>query len=467
MALVCFSALANRPARAQAAVASGIHAGIVSSLTPAATTGIVTVTNAMVVTDSKAANLHLVIGRSIFLKTTKRLRRVYVSNPLVLQSFLPNPNEEVITAKASGISSLALWDTSGNSVLYTVSADVDVEPLQRSLAQSLPGEDVHVRAEEGRIYLSGTVVGDDAEKEALALAGVYSKDVVSSLAVTYVHPKQVQLKVRIAEIDRTKLAQFGVNFFSTGSKMSTLSTQQFTSVGLTQGSGGQAEIGLSNPLNMFFYDAKLNVGVTISDLEAHNVLQILAEPTITTISGQEASFLSGGEFPYPVIQGGGGTFASVTIMFQPYGVKLKFTPKVNPDGSILLKVAPEVSALDYTNAVTISGYTIPAISTRRAQTEVELKDGESFSISGLLDHRTTVLLSKVPGIGNVPVLGELFKSKNNSHSVEELVVIVTATVVDPLHQTQRAVTPKMAIPFLKAGKFDTRIHEDPNVQKVK
>lgn len=416
----------------------------------------------MVEADSKAASLHLIVGRSIFLKTSRKLRRIYVSNPKVLQSFTASPNEVVITAKSGGVSSVALWDATGHSVLYTVSADVDVEALRRSLKQSLPGDTVHVRAQEGRVYLSGVVAGDDAEKEAVKLATFYSKDVVNSLLVSYIHPKQVQLKVRIAEVDRTKLAQFGLNFFSTGSKMSSVSTQQFSSIGLVPNNGGQAQIGISNPLNFFLYDAKLNVGVTLADLEAHNVLQILAEPTITTISGQQASFLSGGEFPYPVIQGGGGTFASVTIMFQPYGVKLKFTPKVNADGSILLKVAPEVSALDYSNAVTISGYTIPAISTRRAETEVELRDGESFSISGLLDHRTTVLLSKVPGIGNVPVLGELFKSKNNSHSVIELVVIVTATVVDPLHRTSHPVTPKMAVPALNAKQFDSKVQADPN-----
>lgn len=416
-------------------------------------------------TGSHAAALHLILGHSICLKMTQRLHRVYISDPKVLESFTASPHEVVITAASAGVSTAALWDSAGNSLLYTVSADLDVTALRRSLQQSLPNEDIRVHAQEGRVYLAGTVGGEAAYKKAMQLAGAYSRDVVSSLIVTYVHPKQVQLKVRIAEIDRTRLAQFGLNFFSTGSKMSTVSTQQFSSVGLTAGTGGQAQIGLSNPLNLFFYDAKLNVGVTLADLEAHNVLQILAEPTITTVSGKEASFLSGGEFPYPVIQGGGNTFASVTIMFQPYGVKLQFTPWVNPDGTILLKVAPEVSALDYTNAVTISGYTIPAISTRRADTEVELRSGESFSISGLLDHRTTALLSKVPGIGNVPILGELFKSKNNSHSVMELVVIVTATVVDPLHANPHPATPKPAIPFLKANTFDRALHVDPNRTK--
>ena len=404
--------------------------------------------------DSIASNLHLVVGRSVFFKTTARLRRIYVSNPTVLQSFTSSPNQVIVTAKSPGVSSLAIWDAAGHSLLYTVSADVDVEALRRSIQQALPGEDIRVRAKEGRIYLSGSVLGDGAEKEAVKLASIYSKNVVDSLSVTYVHPQQVQLKVRIAEIDRTKLAQFGFNFFSGGRNTSSVSTQQFNSLSAQSSGTGTTTVQVSNPLNFFIYNSKLNIGATVADLESHNILQILAEPTITTISGHEADFLSGGEFPYPVIQGGGGTFASVTIMFQPYGVKLKFTPTVNADGSILLKVAPEVSALDYSNAVTISGYTIPAISTRRAETEVELRNGESFSISGLLNHQTTVLLSKVPGIGNVPILGELFKSKNNTHSVVELVVIVTATVVDPLHHAPHPVTPKMSIPNLSSSDFD-------------
>ncbi len=449
-------AVTSNPAIAQLAHAGAMAAPVSSALLmadlPAGTE---------IQATAKAANLHLIVGRSISLKTTNRLRRVYISNPAVLQSFTASPNEVVVTAMDAGVSTLALWDNAGHSRLYTVSADVDVEALRNALEQALPGENVHAQAREGRVYLTGTVVGEDAYKQAVQLASSYSRDVVNSLSTTYIHPREVQLKVRMVEVDRTKLAQFGFNFFSAGSKMSTVSTQQFSSVGLTSGSGGTAQIGLSNPLNLFLYDSKLNVGATIADLESHNVLQILAEPTITSISGHEAQFLSGGEFPYPVIQGGGSSFASVTIMFQPYGVKLKFTPTVNADGTIFLKVAPEVSALDYSNSVTISGYTIPAISTRRAETEVELRDGESFSISGLLDHRTTVLLSKVPGIGSIPVLGELFKSKNNTYSVDELMVIVTATVVDPLHQNLHPVAPKMAVPNLSAGKFDTQQFANP------
>jgi pilus assembly protein CpaC len=411
-----------------------------------------------VIARTAMSSIHLTVGHSVDLTTTERLRRIYVSDPAVLRSFTSSPTQVVISAKSPGVSTLALWDETGNSLFYTVTADIDVDALRRSIQQALPADDIRIEAHEGRVFLSGTVLGDAAYQKAVKLASFYAKDVVNSLSVIQLHSQQVELKVRIVEVDRTRLDQFGFNLFSNGRNTSSVSTQQFSSVGAQQGGSlGQTVLSVSNPLNFFLYNSKLNLGVTLADLEAKNILQILAEPTLTAMSGHEANFLSGGEFPYPVIQGGAGNFASVTIMFQPYGVKVKFKPVVNPDGSIDLKVSPEVSALDYTNAVTISGYTVPAISTRRAETEVELRSGQSFSISGLLDHRTTVLLSKVPGIGNVPVLGELFQSKNNTHSVAELVVIVTATVVDPLHREASPLQPeepKMALPNLNASHFD-------------
>jgi pilus assembly protein CpaC len=188
-------------------------------------------------------------------------------------------------------------------------------------------------------------------------------------------------------------------------------------------------------------------------LESKNILQILSEPNLTTMSGVPARFLSGGEFPFPVAQGTGSSVA-ISVQFRPYGVKVDFTPTVNQDGSIHLKIAPEVSTLDYTNEVTISGFTIPALSTRRTETEVELKDGESYAISGLLDRRATDSLSQTPGIQKVPILGELFKSKNLNHSTTELIIVVTASVVDPINSPGSTDSPKMPIPSLNIPKFD-------------
>jgi pilus assembly protein CpaC len=204
----------------------------------------------------------------------------------------------------------------------------------------------------------------------------------------------------------------------------------------------------------------LNVGVNVQDLEQKQVLQVLAEPTLTTVSGQQARFLSGGEFPVPVVQGGTGNSTAITIVFRPYGIKVEFTPTVNGDGSIHLKVAPEVSTLDYANGVTISGFAIPALSTQRAETEVEIKDGQSFIVSGLLDHRVTDSVSKVPGFGDIPLLGQAFRSKSFQHSVVELVVMVTAKVVDPLTDATPPVEPKLAVPNMDSNSFDSIMNKE-------
>lgn len=303
--------------------------------------------------------------------------------------------------------------------------------------------------------LSGAVFSDADSEAAAKLAGLYAKDVVNSLVVKQPHVRQVKLKVQIIEIDRSKLDEFGINFFSGGKNTSATQTGQFSSINTTA-TANPPTLSVSSPLNLLFYSSSLNVGLTVQDLQDLQVAQILAEPAITALSGQKASFLSGGEFPFPVVQGSSGGLTSITIQFRSYGVKLDFTPIVNDDGTIQLTVAPEVSALDYTNAVTISGYTIPAISTRRAQTEVELRDGQSFAISGLLDRRTTDIFNKMPGIGDIPILGQFFRSKNINHSLVELMVVVTPTIVNPLTEAAAPASPKFPVPMLDPKQFDKK-----------
>ena len=282
------------------------------------------------------------------------------------------------------------------------------------------------------------------------------------LRVVPPHGKQVELKLRIVEVDRQKAEQFGINFAKAGGNaVSSLSTQQFPSSVTESAASGTsgATVTASDPLNLFLYSFNLHSGVTVKDLESKNILQVLAEPTLTTISGLPARFLSGGEFPVPVVQGGTGNSTAITVVYRPYGVKVDFTPTVNKDGTIRLKVSPEVSTLDYTNSVTLSGTTVPALSTRRAETEVEIRDGESFMVSGLLDHRVTDVLSSVPGISNIPILGQLFRSKNLSRSVVELVVLVTATVVDPLKNGSHPSEPHMAVPNMDSDGFDRQFRQ--------
>jgi len=409
-------------------------------------------------TESASQPLHVVVGRSIFISSLTRLKRVYVSNPVALDSFTSSTRQIVVTAKAPGVSSLILWDEAGSSTTYLVFSDLDVASLQREIHQALPGDNITVDAEEDRVSLSGTVSSDASAEAAVKLAALYTKNVVNSVLVRELHTRQVKLKVQIIEIDRSKLEQFGINLFSEGKNLGNSTTGQFPSTQTYTPATGTAPATLTtnNPLNLLFYNFGLNIGLTLQDLQDKQIAQILAEPDITTLSGQKASFLAGGEFPFPVVQGSSGGLTSITIQFRPYGVKLDFTPIVHDDGSILLKVAPEVSALDYTNAVTISGYTIPALSTRRADTQVELRDGQSFAISGLLDHRTTDIFNKMPGIGDVPVLGQLFRSKSVNHSTVELMVVVTPLLVDPLNDKTSPALPKLPVPLLNSQQFDKK-----------
>ena len=402
--------------------------------------------------------LHITVGRSVVLTSAAPLRRIYVGNPAVLQTYASGTSEIVLTAKTAGVSSMVLWDAAGGYRLYTVSADLDPEALRASFDAAFPGSAIHVETGEGKVFLTGSVASDTASDAALKMASLYAKDVVNSLVVVPVHGKQVQLKLRIVEVDRTRLDQLGINIFSQGRTAIATTTQQFSS-SIT---GTASALTVSDPMNIFLYNNKLNVGLTVQDLEQKQILQVLAEPTLTTLSGLPARFLSGGEFPFPVVQGGTANSTAITIQFRPYGVKVDFTPTVNPDGSIRIKLSPEVSTLDYSNAVTISGFTIPALSTRQTETEVEIQNGQSFIVSGLLDHRTTEIMSKVPGIASVPILGDLFRSKNFNHSVVELVIIVTATVVDPLTPSQaEPAQPKMAVPNLDSNAFDGKAHNKP------
>ncbi len=189
----------------------------------------------------------------------------------------------------------------------------------------------------------------------------------------------------------------------------------------------------------------------VQALQQKNLLQILAEPNLIAVNGKEASFLAGGEFPFPIVQPGQG-FTAVTIQFREFGVKLKFTPVIMPNNNIHLQVVPEVSQLDFTNALTISGFTVPALSTRRAQTEFEVQDGQSFVIAGLMDNRVTDQYSKVPGLGDIPILGNLFRSKNAQKSATELVVLCTVHRISPSNEAPGR--PKYPKPFLDKEKFD-------------
>jgi pilus assembly protein CpaC len=280
--------------------------------------------------------------------------------------------------------------------------------------------------------------------------------------------------------------EFGVNLLSTGAgnTMGATSTQQFGALQGTVGAlpadvqagktppgssvvtgaignilkSSPAIFGFGDLLNIFLFRPDLNLGVLIRALQQRNLLQILAEPNLLAVCGQEASFLAGGEFPFPIVQAGQSGNA-VTIEFKEFGVRLKFTANVLDDGLIRMKVAPEVSALDYSNALTVSGFLVPAITTRRADTEVDLRDGQSFAIAGLMDNRVTEIASKIPGLGDLPVIGKLFRSNSTNKNKTELMVLVTPKVVQPLEAGQAPPMPTFPLPFLDEKKSDEKTGE--------
>ena len=429
-----------------------------------------TTANATPALATETQSVHIQVGRSIILNTQARLRRIVVSNPDVLDTATVSPTQLVVTAKAPGSSSLVLWDERGNARIVDVYSDVDVSGLRESIRSEYPNEPAEIEPEEGRIIITGEVSSKAVEDNLVRLASLYSKNVVDSMTLQAPpREKQVMLKVTFAEIDRTKLAQFGINILDTGAlnQFGSVSTQQFgapaingqitgTGGGSLQGSSGTFAV--NNLLNIFVFRPDLNLATTIEALQQKNIAQILAEPNLMARSGEPAKFLAGGEFPFPVVQGGTGVNATaLTVVFKPFGVKLEFTATIEGN-NIRLKIAPEVSTLDFSNALQISGFTVPALTTRRAETEIELQNGQGFAMAGLLDRRTTLLMNKIPGIGDVPVLGNLFRSKSYNKTNTELMVMVTPTIVDPLSMPMTApAPPSMPLHNMNPKKFDQSV----------
>ena len=263
---------------------------------------------------------------------------------------------------------------------------------------------------------------------------------------------QILLQVRFAEVNRAAISQFGINILSLpGAKnIGTISTKQFAPPQLVGSNTSSTAIGLSDLLNIFIFRPDINLAATIKALQEQNVLEILAEPNLMTESGKDASFLAGGEFPFPILQssGGSGGFAGITIQFKEFGVRLNFTPTLTPDGLIHLKVKPEVSSLDFTNALTLQGFVIPALATNRVESEMDLTDGQSFAIAGLLDNRVTEQLQKIPGIGDIPILGKLFQSRSVNKSKNELLIVVTPRIVHPVPADKPAPNLDFPRPFI-------------------
>ena len=389
-----------------------------------------------------ANELFVTVGQSVLVDTTQPIIRVAVGLGDVAEATATSPTEIMVNGKAPGITSLIVWEAHGGRQFFKVmvrpSSYVQNDTLagvQRELRMELPGQHLKLSSEGGLIFLRGTVKDLNSSQRAFQIASTAGK--VVNLLYVDVPPAQPQilLKVRFASVDLTQLRQLGLNIFSVGAAntIGTVSTGQFQSPTVSTPSSGGAVATISNALNIALFRQDLGLGATIQALENNGVIQVLAQPNLLAADGKQASFLAGGEYPYPVVQGitGGGTGA-VTIQFQEFGVRLNFIPTITPRNTIRLQVAPEVSSLDFTNGVQISGFTVPALDVRKMNTEVEMAEGESLAVGGLLDNRETQNLEKVPFIGDIPILGKLFQSISKTTTKTELIVIVTPEIVAPI-----------------------------------
>jgi pilus assembly protein CpaC len=401
-----------------------------------------------------SAPLRVMVDKSLLINTTEPIKRISVTDPSVASAQPVTPTQILVHGKTPGEVSLVIWDEQERSRSFDLRVDVDVSACAEEEHRVFPEEQITVTPSRAAIVLSGHVSTEDVQKRAGELASAYSPKVVNVLTFGPVGAQEVLLQVKFAEVDRTALNQIGINFVSTGASntVGTVTTGQFGGFGPPSvSSSGVSSTTLNNVLNLFVFRPDINFGAVIEALETRNLLQILSEPNLIAVNGKPASFLAGGQFPFPIVQPGAG-FTAVTISFKDFGVRLEFTPVIMPSGNIHLKVAPEVSTLDFSNALTISGFTVPALSTRRAETEFELQDGQSFVIAGLMDNRVTDIYNKIPGLGDIPILGNFFKSKSAQKSNSELMVLCTVHRVSPT--TEPPAAPKNPQPYMDKGKFD-------------
>jgi len=371
----------------------------------------------------------LTAGRSTVLATEFDITRIAITNPAVADAVVVQPREILIDGKGAGTVSLIIWGT-GRRAQYDVVVEPGVTTLQQKLQSLFPGEDITATQNDEALVLSGRVSSTAVMLMAgeIAQASATKTKVINLLQVPGgPGSQQVMLQVRFAEVNRRAVQDLGVNLFmgpnGENDYVARTTTGQFTPPGFDQGATT-----FSDFLNLFVMNTKYNIGVVIKALQQKGYFQSLAEPNLIAYNGQEASFLAGGEFPVPVVQG---ISNAVSIQWKEFGVRLKFTPTIAGD-TIRLKVRPEVSSLDFNNGVTLSGFRIPSLITRYAETDVELRDGQSFAIAGLMHNTSQENGSKVPILGDIPILGALFKSKSDTKEQTELMVIITPQLVRPL-----------------------------------
>jgi pilus assembly protein CpaC len=389
--------------------------------------------------------LIVTVGMSMIIDSPVAVSKISIANGDLAEAVAVNPQEILINGKAPGETSLIVWQQGGTRLVYDLMVRISSQKLdnaRQQIARDFPDEDISVTFDNDTAFVRGSVKDTFEAARIIAIAATLGKAVNLLRVNIPAQEAQILLKVKFADVDRSISQQIGLNLLS-------LAVNQPNTNVLSPGStvGGTGTFNLSDALNVLLFSKSFNLSETIQALQTKNQLQMLAEPNVMATNGKPASFIAGGQFPVPSIQAGANSGA-VSVTYEPYGIQLHFLPQITPRGTIMLAVTPEVSSLDFANAVTIAGTTVPALTVRRIDTVVELEPGQSFVIAGLLDNETTRTLSKIPGLGDIPLLGKLFQSRSITKSNTELLVIVTPELVRPIPANQKAPELKYTDPFM-------------------
>jgi pilus assembly protein CpaC len=399
--------------------------------------------------------IKITAGRSTVLPTEFDITRIAITDPKIADAVVVQPREILIDGKGAGTVSLIIWGA-GQRKQYDIVVDLGVNVLEQQLKSLFPGEDIRVAVSDEALILNGAVSSNNIMLRAAEIAAASSGKlkVINMLQLPGGNEsQQVMLQVRFAEVNRSALKELGINFVANRVNWAgRVTTGQFAAPTVDN-----ASTTFSDFLNLFFFSKKEGIGAVIKALETKGYFQSLAEPNLIAYNGKEASFLAGGEFPVPIVQG---TTNAVTIQFKEFGIRLNFLPTIAGD-VIRLHVRPEVSTLDFNNGITLNGFRVPALTTRRAETEVELRDGQSFAIAGLLNNTSQLVGQSIPWLSAVPIIGNLFKSKSDRADRTELMVLITPRLVRALDPDEVPPLPTTPRDFLPAPEREVPKGQQP------
>jgi len=383
--------------------------------------------------EKEAVAVNVLVGQSRVINFDRPVGRFSVSNPEIAEAVLVTPDQVIVNGKAFGQVNFIAWEQgSGSYLVFDVYVRTNLSLIDSQIRALFPKDDIRLSQANGSVVLSGNVSDTKVSAQVQSVVEAAGFKVVNMLGSPVKGMAQVQLQVRVAEVSKNRMKDFGTSYAYQGGSSGAYANSGGGPSSLSSVTNGVLGGTLSSALNLFVLAG--NAQGMIRALQTQGAVRELAEPNLIAMDGEQASFLAGGEFPVPVIQGGGGGQNSVSIIFKEYGVRLNFKPTIIDEDHIRLVLEPEVSTIDFANGVKFDGFLIPGLRTRRAKTGVELRDGQSFALAGLLDNSETRSLSRVPVLSDIPVLGELFKSKSFQKNESELMFIVTAQLVKPVNR---------------------------------